>query len=118
MYVTVEEFVEAAAKNGFDPVIGKYVVEDEEGYVTGGCVIGQACVNLNVDFVGVDYQLNRLSANPRFNYIDLGNEIVHRNDSGQKYTTVIQWLQRFIAKYPEIRIEKLRLKRKEWKVRT
>ena len=111
MYVTVEEFIAAAEKNGYQwSNDGTWVETDDKGYVTRACVLGQAAINLGIAVEGMWNPLNSLDP-----YHAVAREIYWYNDTyALNYDQAVAKLKEVLEPYKG---KTMKFRKKRYKVR-
>jgi hypothetical protein len=76
---TIADVIDAIEQNGLTQIYGDFVVTDREGKLVGACAVGQAAVNLKIDFQMLVHKLDYFTSKKR--NLPLGTYIVRLNDS-------------------------------------
>jgi hypothetical protein len=72
---TLNDFIDAIEKNGLKKIQGQYIKYDDTPIVPiAGCALGQAAINLGVDYASLDGRIDTISHRLRQMIVDLNDE--------------------------------------------
>jgi hypothetical protein len=77
--VTVRDIVDAIEKNGLQQVTGEYVLFNADGKPAGVCALGQASVNLSIDYNSLFAAMEGIRSPKR--EMNLSDYIIYLNDN-------------------------------------
>lgn len=112
--VTVGDIIDAMERNGFRQARGAWVVLNQDGSVRRACAMGQAAINLGIDYEGMGKKLNDVTR-PNIYVEGLSNIIMELNDEiGLSCKAIAEKVR---IKYAKKLNKKIKFRIREYKIR-